>query len=426
MRHLELLLVVLCLAGCTVLSPSERHRAYTRHLAATVCPSDSSAHIVTAKVPGHPFQALASRRGRWVFVSLMPSTPKPKFGAAAGGIGVMQWTGSQLLLRRVVPLVSIPAGMALAPDGHLLVVAAGRYVDFIDVSRLVSGAADPILGSIRDAAAPGSVYVAISPDDRTLFVSDERNSSVTVIDLQRARHTGFHQDAILGDISTGDAPVGLAVSRDGHHLFVTSELWFRGHDWPMDCRLPSGIGPGGPVGAGAVQVVDIARARHRPMDSVISRAPAGCSPVRAVLSPDGARLYVTARASNAVLVFDSARLLTDPARALVATVPVGTAPVGIAVVQHGRRIVVADSSRFGGREGQDLSVIDVSKIGHGRAAVVGTIPVGVFPRELHGLPDGRGLLLTDAGSDQVELLPSACFGGADRPPDALWPRSPPH
>jgi YVTN family beta-propeller protein len=341
----------------------------------------------------------------------MPSTPTPTFGAAAGSIGVMQWTGSQLLLKRVVPLASIPAGMALTHDGHLLVVAAGRYVDFIDVSRLVSGSADPILGSIRDAAAPGSVYVAISPDDRTLFVSDEGASTVTVIDLQRARRAGFEQGAILGHISTGDAPVGLAVSRDGQHLFVTSELWSRGHGWPMDCRLPPRIGPAGLVGAGAVQVVDIARARHRPIASVISRTPAGCSPVRAVLSPDDARLYVTARASNAVLVFDTARLLTDPARALIATVPVGTAPVGIAVVQHGRRIVVADSSRFGGRGGQDLTVVDASKIAHGRAAVVGTIPVGAFPRELHSLPDGRGLLLTDTDSNQVELMPSACFGG---------------
>ncbi len=88
-RHLELLLAVLCLAGCTFLSPSERHPAYTRHLVATACPSDSSAHIVTTNVPGSPFQALASRRGRWVFVSLMPSEPKPKLGAAAGSIGVL-------------------------------------------------------------------------------------------------------------------------------------------------------------------------------------------------------------------------------------------------------------------------------------------------------------------------------------------------
>lgn len=413
MRRLGLLLPVLCVAGCTSLLPGERHPAYARLPLATVCPSDSSAHIVTVRLPGRPFQALASRRGRWVFVSLMPSSPKRKAGAAGRGIGLMQWTGSQLLLERVVPLPSVPAGMALTHDGHLLVVAAGRYVDFLDVSRLVSGAADPILGSIRDAARPGSVYVAISRDDRTLFVSDERARGVTVVDLRRARRTGFHQGAILGHTSTGTAPVGLAVSGDDRYLFVTSELWrSRGNGWPMDCRLPLGFGPEGPVEAGAVQVVDIARARHRPRDSVISLTPAGCSPVRAVLSPDGARLYVTARASNAVLAFDTARLLTDPSRALVAAVPVGTAPVGIAVLQQGRRIVVADSSRFGGRGGEELTVIDASKIGDGRAAVVGTIPVGAFPRELHRSPEGRGLLLTDTGSDQVELLPRACFGGS--------------
>jgi YVTN family beta-propeller protein len=149
------------------------------------------------------------------------------------------------------------------------------------------------------------------------------------------------------------------------------------------------------------------------MDSVTGRTPAGCSPVRAVLSPNGARLYVTARASNAVLVFDTARLLTDPAHALLATVPVGTAPVGIAVAEHGQKIVVANSSRFGGRGGGDLTIIDASKIREGRAAVIGVISAGTFPRELHKIPDGHALLLTNTNSEEIELIPNACFGEAE-------------
>lgn len=411
----QLLLVVFCLAGCTPLVPGESHLTPVRHLFANACLPGNSAHIVKASVPGRPFEALASRYGRWVFVSLMPSKSKERSGTGGGGIGVLQWSGAQLVLKRVVPLSSIPVGMALSHDGRVLVVADWRYVDFLDVSRLVSGVADPLLGSIRDAEAPGSVYVAISPDDRTLFVSNEEVNTVTVIDLHRARLTGFHQDAIIGNISTGDAPVGLAVSRNGHHLFVTSELWPGRKGWPIDCHLPSGIGPAGPVRAGAVEVVNIARARRRPMDSVTGRTPAGCSPVRAVLSPNGARLYVTARASNAVLVFDTARLLTDPAHALLATVPVGTAPVGIAVAQHGRKIVVANSSRFGGRGGRDLTIIDASKIREGRAAVAGVISAGTFPRELHKMPDGHALLLTNTNSKEIELIPNACFGEDEGP-----------
>jgi DNA-binding beta-propeller fold protein YncE len=298
--------------------------------------------------------------------------------------------------------------MALSHDGRLLVVADGRFVDFLDVSRLVSGAADALLGSIRDAQAPGSVYLAISLDDRTLFVSDEAVSTVTVIDLQKARATGFPHDAIIGTIPAGFAPVGLAFSSDGHYLFITSEVWPGHPGWPADCGPSTGLGP---VGAGAVEVVDVARARVRPRGAVVGLTPAGCSPVRAVLSPDGAHLYVSARGSNALLAFDEPHLVSDPAHALVTTVTVGTAPVGLEVVSNGQQVVVANSSRFGGRGGEDLTVVDTSKIDQGRATVIGTIPAGRFPRELHAMPDGQALLLTDFGSDQIELIPVALLAG---------------
>jgi YVTN family beta-propeller protein len=423
MRRLELLLVVLCIAGCTALVPGEEHPTFAPRLVAIACPAASPSHIVKASVPGRPFEALSSRNGRWVFVSLMPATQRRKSRAGGGGIGVLRWTGTQLVLKRVVRLPPIPAGMALSRDGRLLVVADGRSVDFLDVSRLVSGVADPILGSIRDAEAPGSVYVGISRDDRTLFVSNEAVRTVTVIDLQRARLAGFHQNAIVGNIPTGTAPVGLAFSQDGRYLFITSEFWRRRRGWPVNCHVPRGFGPAEPIEAGAVEVVDISRARERPMDSVIGLTPAGCMPVRAVVSPDGVRLYLTARGSNTLLAFDTAHLLSDPTHALVATVPVGTAPVGLAVVQDGRRIVVANSSRFGGRGGEDLTVIDASKIGEGRAAVIGTIPTGEFPRELHRMPGKQVLLLTDTNSAEVELIPIACFGlsGASAPePQTRW------
>jgi DNA-binding beta-propeller fold protein YncE len=51
-------------------------------------------------------------------------------------------------------------------------------------------------------------------------------------------------------------------------------------------------------------------------------------------------------------LFDEARLVSDPAHTRLATVPVGTAPVGLSVAVHGQRIVVANSSRFGGRGGE--------------------------------------------------------------------------
>ena len=422
MRRIELMLLTLCIAGCTSLLPGEGQRLFTQRRSAMVCPA--AAPIVRTNVPGRPFEALASGRGRWVFASLMPSGAKRKAERTGGGIAVLHWSGRQLVLRRVVPLPSIPTGMALSHDGRLLVVADSRDVDFLDVPHLVSGSADPLLGSIRDAAAAGSVYAAISVDDRTLFVSNESVSTVTVIDLQRARITGFPQDAIVGNISTGNAPVGLAVSPDGRDLFITSEFWPPGPGSPTDCRSPAGFGPARSIPAGAVEVVDIARARRRPRDAVIGWTWAGCMPVRAALSADGARLYVTARGSNAMLAFDAARLLTHPTHALLATVPVGAAPVGLAVAEQGRRIVVADSSRFGDSGGSDLTIIDAARIVEGRAAVIGTIAAGQFPRELHKVPDGRALLLTDTDSKQIERIPSACLASASSRPQGATAMAP--
>ncbi len=113
---------------------------------------------------------------------------------------------------------------------------------------------------------------------------------------------------------------------------------------------------------------------------------------------------MTARASDALLVFDSRALVSDPNHALIATVPVGNAPVGVAVIDQGRRIVVANSGRFGGAGGQTLTVIDAALVNHGSDAVDGTVSVGRFPRELHVSDDGKLLLLAEYGSDQIELL----------------------
>ena len=113
--------------------------------------------------------------------------------------------------------------------------------------------------------------------------------------------------------------------------------------------------------------------------------------MRLAISPDGARLYATARNDDALEVFDTAKALAGACDARIATVPVGTSPVGIALVDGGRKIVVTNSARFGPDRGdnQSLSVIDTDKMSMGAAAVVGSIPAGSFPRELAVTADGR-------------------------------------
>ncbi|MGH9593538.1 MAG: YncE family protein, partial [Bryobacteraceae bacterium] len=160
------------------------------------------------------------------------------------------------------------------------------------------------------------------------------------------------------------------------------------------------------VPEGAVVVVDVARAKSDPANSVLAKVPAGCSAVRLAISPDGGRAYVTARNSNALVVFDAAKLVSDPEHARIATVPVGTSPVGVAVVDGGGKIIVTNSNRFSNSptDNQYLTVIDAANVASGAAAVLGTIPAGGFPRELHATSDGRTLLLTNFTTGTLQVI----------------------
>jgi DNA-binding beta-propeller fold protein YncE len=113
---------------------------------------------------------------------------------------------------------------------------------------------------------------------------------------------------------------------------------------------------------------------------------------------------VTARTDNAILAFDTGKLLADPANALVGRVPVGVAPVGVAVINGGARIAVTNSNRFGSDAPQSLSIIDAQKIASGEVAVVGSVPAGVFPRELRVTEDQGTLLLTNFGSKNLAVI----------------------
>jgi DNA-binding beta-propeller fold protein YncE len=366
---------------------------------ATGCNAPLASPSVTIALPGNPFAVKPTADGCWVFASL---------GGANGGIAVLKRQGGRIEMVRVVPVAPAPAGIVVTHDGKLLVAAASNAAVVLDVERMTSGAPNPILGTFsgRDKKFLQTVYVNVTADDKLLFVSQESAQSVTVIDLERARANGFQPDAILGNIPVGGAPIALTFSPDGKWLYTTSEGAAPQWNWPKACK-PEGSGRTDLVNAeGAVIVVDVALARTDPSNAVAGRIPAGCSPVRMAISPDGRRIYVTARNSNAVETFDTAKLLSDPDHARVGMAPVGEAPVPVAVIDGGKKIVAGNSNRFaGGNAPQTLSVLDAAKIEQkGADAALGTIPSGAFPRELSVSADGHTLFLTNAGSSSIQVM----------------------
>ncbi|MBV9928991.1 MAG: beta-propeller fold lactonase family protein [Acidobacteria bacterium] len=355
-------------------------------------------------LPGHPFSTVSSPDGCWLFVSVTSSSPR-----SFNGVALLRRRNGEVKLEKVFPVEAEPTGMTLTHDGKLLVVADGDYVVFMDAARMTSGAnGDPLLGYIRDGDSPGSVYVNTTPDDKLLFVSDENAEAVTVVNLQKARAEGFKESAIVGRIPTGGAPIALTFSPDGRWLYTTSQIAPENLKWPIECK-PEGQDPAKAqprFPQGAIIVVDVGRAAADPANSVVASVQAGCSPVRLAISPDGSRAYVTARNSNALLAFNTAKFLADTVNARVGTVPVGTSPVGVAVANGGRQVFVTNSNRFAREQNvrQTLTVIDAARVSEGAAAVVGTVPAGIFPREFGRAPDGQTLFVANYLSSELEVI----------------------
>jgi DNA-binding beta-propeller fold protein YncE len=324
---------------------------------------------------------------------------------AEPGIAVVKRSGGKLNLEHTVDLKSAPTGIVLTHDGKLLIAAATRQTLFLDTGRLMKGEADAVVGLI--GGGRGSIYANVTPDDKTLFVSQENGGSITVIDLERARREGFKDTAVIGQIPVGQAPIALTFSPDAKVLYTTSEGAAPDWNWPKACKPEGSRVPDAALAnpEGAVVVIDVAKARTDPAHAVLTRVPAGCSAVRTAMSPSGDRIYVTARNSNAVVAFDTAKLISDVAHARVGTAPTGDAPVPVAVVDHGRKVIAGNSNRFGGANApQSLTVLDATNLDKGAGAVLGTIPAGAFPREMRVSADERTLFVTNFGSNSLQML----------------------
>jgi DNA-binding beta-propeller fold protein YncE len=278
----------------------------------------------------------------------------------------------------------------------------------MDVTRMISGRGDPMLGYMSERGSSGRVYANVTHDDKLLFVSDENTETISVINLEKARAEGFKETARVGKVPVGIAPIALTFSPDGKWLYTTSQEAPKSLNWPIACK-PEGVDPATAkeqYAQGAIIVVDVVRAQTDPAHSVVSNIPAGCSPVRLAISPSGDRVYVTARNSNSLLAFDTTAMQGNTEHAQVGKVPVGSSPVGVAVVNDGKFVVVTNSNRFATDQTarQTMSVIDAARVGEGQAAVIGNLPAGIFPREFGQSPDGRTLFVANYLSNELEVI----------------------
>lgn len=357
------------------------------------------APVQRVQLPASPFVAIPGADGCTVYVSLQMR----RGDKVQGAVAAVKRVGGRVKGAGFVTLDRVALDMALTADGQLLAVADNDGVTFVDTARLAAGDKNAVVGHIDDGAQ-GAIYVALTPDDHFLFVSDEESGSISVIDLQKARASGFDRFAVVGRIAVGMEPVGLAMSPDGRVLYVTTQL-VANRDWPGGCKSEHEKAP--EHNQGAVVAIDVHRAETDPENAVVARAPALCNPVRVATSPSGDTLYVSARDSNALVVLDTARFLADQQDPELAAIQVGSSPIGLATFAGGKRIVIANSNRFSpiaAAFSQTLTVVDTDKIATSADPIVGTVEVGGFPRELRVTPDGRTLLVANFGSNSIYFV----------------------
>jgi DNA-binding beta-propeller fold protein YncE len=356
--------------------------------AAAPCPYAAGA--ATLEVPGRPFMAVASADGCWLFVSLGPGAGKAGGG---GGLAVLRNAAGAFRLAGVTPVKNYPGGLAISHDGATLAVATEANVTLFDVARLEAGGTDAQVSTVPVGA--GAIYVAISRDDRLMFVSEERMAQLSVIDLAKARTSGA--DARIGVVVLARAPVGLALSADGTRLYATSESVDR-KIFPADCEPE--MGDHGQHPEGMLSVIDVGMAAKDPAKAVVAVRRAGCNPVRVALSADQATVWVTARGEHRLKGFSALGLSGASTAAPDISVKVGQAPIGIAVRPDGTQVWVADSNRFGHNRPGELTALSPS------GKVLRTVATGVFPRDINFLPDGKTLVVAQYESQAVQFVPT--------------------
>jgi YVTN family beta-propeller protein len=120
------------------------------------------------------------------------------------------------------PAIEVHTGVAYSPDGSLLYDATGDSgaVDLYAVKDFSRIARIPLGGPPGGDKYPSSfaASLALSVDGRLLYVLDQGNWRVVVIDIATR--------SVIASAPTGVDPIALALSPDGRHLYVANSGLF--------------------------------------------------------------------------------------------------------------------------------------------------------------------------------------------------------
>jgi DNA-binding beta-propeller fold protein YncE len=265
--------------------------------------------------------------------------------------------------------------MAFSADEKVLLVSHTTRITFIDVDKAKSGG-DAILGYIDGSRFAVSWGMAITPDGKYAFAAQQRTALLAMIDVEKARSSGFDQSSVVSVIPTSPSPISVAVSADGKYVYVANRI-------APDVLADVPPCKGGIRAEGVVQIIDVERARTDAAKATIGFAsPAGCGPQNVAVSPDGKRMSVTAggalgpsnvAAENAIVLFDPRPVGDGKAPVPLGRIPMPAPP--LLVEDTGTRLIVGFFPvKLPPDETVNLAVIDPTRAASGKDAIIGRLP----------------------------------------------------
>jgi YVTN family beta-propeller protein len=247
---------------------------------------------------------------------------------SSDGVGVIDLAKRKVIA--TLPSGQDPESFDLSPDGKTLYVSNEETAEMtvLDVSS----------GSVRARVSVGKEPegVTVRPDGNVVFVTSERDNEVTAVNTATL--------AVVAHVPTGPRPRSIVFTKDGSVGFVTSELGAR--VTVLDALSYKAQG-------------DIDVHEDSPM-------PSGPRPMGAVLSPDDKYLYVSCGRGGSVAIIDVA------ARKQVRSIDgVGDRPWGIALSPDAARLYTANGPSH------DMSIVNLASGNVDKRVQIGGSPWGV-------------------------------------------------
>lgn len=265
-----------------------------------------------------------------------------------------------------VALGDKPYALALSPDGKTLLVSNDGYGT--QSLMVLDRATGKVLQTIP-YAKPQALYLGLawSPDGQHVYAAAGANNKLRVYAVQGQQLTEQAPIALPttnGAKRVDPCPAGLAISPDGKTLYVADNL------------------------GDALSIVNLTTR------TVTATVAVGRNPYAVLLTQDGRSAVVSNWGEQSVSVVD---LATHTARALT----VGTHPNALALNMQHSEIYVANG------DSDTISVLDANATRVMRTIALAPRPgalVGCSPNALAVAPDGSTLYVANAGNNDVAVI----------------------